>query len=526
LNSAFEALGLSEALVRAVTDLGYTAPTPIQQQAIPAVLAGGDLMAGAQTGTGKTAAFVLPILQRLTATPRTAQHGRAPRVLILAPTRELAAQVEESVRDYGKHVSQVRCAVIFGGVSINPQIDALKRGVDIVVATPGRLLDHVGQKTVDLSKVEVLVLDEADRMLDMGFLPDMKRVFAQLPKQRQTLLFSATFSEEIRALAGTLLHNPASVQVTPRNSTVEAVDQKAISVERTKKSELLAHLIKDNQWFQVLVFTRTKHGANRLADYLVKHGVTALAIHGNKSQNARTRALADFKRGTLQALVATDIAARGLDIEQLPHVVNFDLPNVPEDYVHRIGRTGRAGATGEAISLVSRDEEVLLRDIERLIRRPVPRIGVPGFQPSAAGAGYDVEQREPRAPRAARKTGPRPDARKPNAPRQGGARSAAHKPAKQPSSAARPAHGPRVQAPAQPGTRPHGAGHAPATAARGHADTAHRGGTAPAGKRPGSPAPAAAPRSHAAHGRPARTQESLVRTNIPAFLQPPHRRGR
>ena len=528
MNSAFEALGLSEALVRAVTDLGYTVPTPIQQQAIPAVLAGGDLMAGAQTGTGKTAAFVLPILQRLAAAPAAATQGkRAPRVLILAPTRELAAQVEESVRDYGKHVAQVRCAVIFGGVSINPQIDALKRGVDIVVATPGRLLDHVGQRTVDLSKVEVLVLDEADRMLDMGFLPDMKRVFAQLPKQRQTLLFSATFSEEIRTLANTLLHKPTSVQATPRNSTVEAVDQKAISVERTKKSELLAHLIKDNQWFQVLVFTRTKHGANRLADYLVKHGVTALAIHGNKSQNARTRALADFKRGTLQALVATDIAARGLDIEQLPHVVNFDLPNVPEDYVHRIGRTGRAGATGEAISLVSRDEEVLLRDIERLIKRPVPRISVPGFQPSAAAAGYDVEQREPRAPRAARKTGPRPDARKPNVPRQGEPRSAARKSSKQPSSPARPAHGPRVQAPAQPGARPHGASHASGAATRGHSGAAHRGETATAGKRPGAPAPAAASRGHAeAHGRPARAQEPLVRTNIPAFLQPPHRRGR
>ena len=355
MNSSFEALGLSEALVRAVTDLGYTQPTPIQLQAIPPVLAGSDLMAGAQTGTGKTAAFVLPILQRLGTTPR--EH-RAPRVLILAPTRELAAQVEESVRDYGKHVN-AKCAVIFGGVSIRPQFDALKRGVDIVVATPGRLLDHVGQKTIDLSKIEVLVLDEADRMLDMGFLPDMKRVFAQLPKQRQTLLFSATFSDEIRTLAATLMRNPVSVQATPRNSTVEAVDQKAISIERTRKSELLAHLIKDNQWFQVLVFTRTKHGANRLAEYLGKHGVTALAIHGNKSQNARTRALADFKKGDLQALVATDIAARGLDIEQLPHVVNFDLPNVPEDYVHRIGRTGRAGATGEAISLVSRDEEAL-----------------------------------------------------------------------------------------------------------------------------------------------------------------------
>ncbi len=436
MNSSFEALGLSEALVRAVTDLGYTQPTPIQLQAIPPVLAGSDLMAGAQTGTGKTAAFVLPILQRL---GKAAREHRAPRVLILAPTRELAAQVEQSVREYGKH-AHAKCAVIFGGVSIRPQFDALKRGVDIVVATPGRLLDHVGQKTIDLSKVEVLVLDEADRMLDMGFLPDMKRVFAQLPKQRQTLLFSATFSDDIRTLAATLLRNPVSVQATPRNSTVEAVDQKAISIERSRKSELLAHLIKDNQWFQVLVFSRTKHGANRLAEYLNKHGVSALAIHGNKSQNARTRALADFKRGELQVLVATDIAARGLDIEQLPHVVNFDLPNVPEDYVHRIGRTGRAGATGEAISLVSREEESLLRDIERLIKRPIARITVPNYQPSnAPGAAHDPDQRAPRAPHGARKTShPRPSPR--NAPRRDA-----------PTRGAPARSGTRVNPPAQPG---------------------------------------------------------------------------
>jgi ATP-dependent RNA helicase RhlE len=507
LNSSFEALGLSEALVRAVTDLGYTQPTPIQVQAIPPVLAGSDLMAGAQTGTGKTAAFVLPILQRLGATaPSSSRESRAPRVLILAPTRELAAQVEESVRDYGKHV-HARCAVIFGGVSIRPQFDALKRGVDIVVATPGRLLDHVGQKTIDLSKIEVLVLDEADRMLDMGFLPDMKRVFAQLPKQRQTLLFSATFSDEIRTLAATLMRNPVSVQATPRNSTVEAVDQKAISVERTRKSELLAHLIKDNQWFQVLVFTRTKHGANRLAEYLGKHGVTALAIHGNKSQNARTRALADFKRGDLQALVATDIAARGLDIEQLPHVVNFDLPNVSEDYVHRIGRTGRAGATGEAISLVSREEEALLRDIERLIKRPIPRMTVPSYQPSA-GAAHDPDHRPARTAQ---------PSRRPAAPK---------RPASQPQREARgrpqPGSGGRVKSPAQPGpaakSRPGSSADARRTAAGGERNTA------PAQPR-STPRPAAPRGGHrGSEGRDA--GESLVRTNIPGFLQPTSRRGR
>ncbi len=382
LNSSFEALGLSEALVRAVSELGYTTPTAIQQQAIPAVLSGGDLLAGAQTGTGKTAGFVLPILQGLATRPALAGKSRKPvRVLILTPTRELAAQVGESVRDYGKH-SKASAAIIYGGVSINPQITALKRGVDIVVATPGRLLDHVGQRTVDLSQVEVLVLDEADRMLDMGFLPDMKRVFALLPKTRQTLLFSATFSDEIRALAASLLRNPAMVQVAARNSTVDATTQKVVLVDRGRKSELLAHMITTNNWFQLLIFTRTKHGANRLAEFLNKHGVTALAIHGNKSQGARTRALSEFKSGALQALVATDIAARGLDIEQLPHVINFDLPHVPEDYVHRIGRTGRAGATGEAISLVCADDKPLLTDIERVIRRQVPREIVAGFEPN------------------------------------------------------------------------------------------------------------------------------------------------
>ncbi len=374
---SFASLGLTDALVRAVADVGYTEPTPIQKQAIPAVLEGGDLLAGAQTGTGKTAGFVLPILQRLSQSPA---HGkRAIRVLILAPTRELAAQVEESVRTYGKYVD-VKSATIFGGVSINPQIAALKEGVDIVVATPGRLLDHHGQRTIDLSKVEVLVLDEADRMLDMGFIHDIKRVLKILPPRRQNLLFSATFSDEIRDLANGLLNNPQHLQATPRNTTVEAIVQRALVVDAKRKPELLIHLIKEHNWFQVLVFTRTKHGANKLAAQLVKYEVTALPIHGNKSQNARTRALAEFKSGKLQVLVATDIAARGIDIDELPHVVNFDLPNVPEDYVHRIGRTGRAGATGEALSLVAPDEMGLLRDIERLIKRALPREVVPGFE--------------------------------------------------------------------------------------------------------------------------------------------------
>jgi ATP-dependent RNA helicase RhlE len=385
---SFASLGLSDALVRAVTDVGYTTPTPIQLQAIPAVLAGRDLLAGAQTGTGKTAGFVLPILHRLAAEP-TAPRRRI-RVLILTPTRELAAQVEESVRVYGRHVTP-KSTVIFGGVNINPQIDALRRGVDIVVATPGRLLDHHGQRTIDLSSVDTLVLDEADRMLDMGFMPDIKRILAILPKKRQNLLFSATFSDEIRALATGLLRDPLAIQATPRNSTVEAVAQKVLPVEAKRKSELLAHLIKSGSWYQVLVFTRTKHGANRLAAQLEKNGIGALPIHGNKSQNARTRALAAFKSGELQVLVATDIAARGLDIEQLPHVVNFDLPNVPEDYVHRIGRTGRAGATGEAISLVSRDEQPFLRDIERLIRRQLPREVVPGFEAGSVPSTTFVE---------------------------------------------------------------------------------------------------------------------------------------
>jgi ATP-dependent RNA helicase RhlE len=378
---SFAELGLAEELVRAVRDLGYEVPTPIQRQAIPAVLAGGDLLAGAQTGTGKTAGFTLPILHRL-----AANHHHAPgtkpviRALILTPTRELAAQVEESVRNYGKYL-KLKSMIMFGGVGINPQIDQLRRGVDIVVATPGRLLDHLQQKTIDLSHVEILVLDEADRMLDMGFIRDIRRVLEVLPRVRQNLLFSATFSDEIKQLADDLLDSPAMIEVARRNTTAELVTQKIHPVDRDKKRELLTHLIKEHNWFQVLVFTRTKHGANRLAEQLGKDGISAMAIHGNKSQSARTRALAEFKDTSLQVLVATDIAARGIDIDQLEHVVNYDLPNVPEDYVHRIGRTGRAGATGEAVSLVCVDEHQLLADIEKLIKRALPKEIVPGFEP-------------------------------------------------------------------------------------------------------------------------------------------------
>ena len=380
----FTDLGLAEPLVRAVREHGYETPTPIQTQAIPAVLKGGDLLAGAQTGTGKTAGFVLPMLQRLMAQPhkKDARGRIAIRALILTPTRELAAQVEESVRTYGKHVP-LTSMVMFGGVGMQPQIDKLRRGVDILVATPGRLLDHHGQRTLDLSHVEIFVLDEADRMLDMGFIHDIKKVLAVLPQKKQSLLFSATFSDEIKALADRLLNAPALIEVSRRNSTVELISQKLHPVAREKKKELLAHLIKQGDWHQVLVFTRMKHGANRLADYLNDNGIGAMAIHGNKSQTARTKALAEFKTGKLPVLVATDIAARGIDIDQLPHVVNFELPNVPEDYVHRIGRTGRAGAQGEAVSLVCLDEELFLRDIERLIKRSIPREPVPGFEAPA-----------------------------------------------------------------------------------------------------------------------------------------------
>ena len=392
---SFTSLGLADEIVRAITDHGYTIPTPIQSQAIPAVLAGGDLLAGAQTGTGKTAGFTLPILHRLATNagaPVNASAQRPIRALILTPTRELAAQVEESVRTYGKYL-KLTSTVIFGGVGINPQIKLLKHGVDILVATPGRLLDHMGQGTVNLSQVEILVLDEADRMLDMGFIRDIKKVLAVLPKKRQNLLFSATFSEEIKALADGLLNKPAMIEVARRNSTVEVIAQKIHPVDRDRKHPMLTHLIKTKQWTQVLVFTRTKHGANKLVEQLGKDGITGLAIHGNKSQSARTRALAEFKDGTLQVLVATDIAARGIDIDQLPHVVNYDLPNIPEDYVHRIGRTGRAGATGEAVSLVCVDEHEMLRDIERLIKRELPRETIAGFEPDPLARAQPIQKR-------------------------------------------------------------------------------------------------------------------------------------
>jgi ATP-dependent RNA helicase RhlE len=378
---SFSTLGLSNEIIRAVTERGYTTPTPIQMQAIPAVLLGGDLLAGAQTGTGKTASFTLPLLHRLSSekSVKSTSHGFSPiRALILTPTRELAAQVEESVREYGKYL-QLNSMVMFGGVSINPQKRLLKSGVDILVSTPGRLLDHVQQGTVNLSHIEILVLDEADRMLDMGFIRDIRRILSLLPKQRQNLLFFATFSDKIKALAAGLLNRPTMIEVARRNVTADTVAQKVYKVDRDKKRHLLAHLIRQDNWYQVLVFTRTKYGADRLVKQLIENRIQALAIHGNKSQSARTHALAKFKNGSLQVLVATDIAARGLDISELPHVVNFDLPNVPEDYVHRIGRTGRAGASGEAISLVSVDEYPLLADIEKLIEQRLPLGVVAGF---------------------------------------------------------------------------------------------------------------------------------------------------
>ena len=394
---SFSSLGLSDAIVRAVTEQGYTAPTPIQSQAIPTVLNGGDLLAGAQTGTGKTAGFTLPILHRLSndtigAAQKNKTSPRVIRALVLTPTRELAAQVEESVRLYGTYTN-LNSAVIFGGVGINPQIKLLKHGVDILVATPGRLLDHAGQGTVDLSKVEILILDEADRMLDMGFIHDIRKVLALLPAKRQNLLFSATFSEEIKTLADRLLNNPQMIEVARRNSTVEVIAQKIHPVDRDKKHPLLSHLIKANNWTQVLVFTRTKHGANKLVEQLGKDSIGAMAIHGNKSQSARTKALAEFKDGSLQVLVATDIAARGIDIDQLPHVVNYDLPNIPEDYVHRIGRTGRAGATGEAVSLVCVDEHQMLKDIEKLIKQTLPREVIEGFEPDMNAKPQPIQLR-------------------------------------------------------------------------------------------------------------------------------------
>jgi ATP-dependent RNA helicase RhlE len=442
---AFSTFGLAEEILRAVTERGYTEPTPVQVQAIPAVLSGQDLLAGAQTGTGKTAGFVLPLLQLLSrreAMPPAGGRARAPvRALILTPTRELAAQVEESVRAYGKYV-KLSSMVMFGGVNINPQIERLRGRVDILVATPGRLLDHVQQRTLDLSRVEILVLDEADRMLDMGFIRDIKRILALLPKRRQNLLFSATFSAEIKALADSLLNRPAMIEVAFRTATADLIAQKVVRVDRARKRELLSHLIKEHRWFQVLVFMRTKHGANKLAEQLGKDGIAALAIHGNKSQGARTRALAEFKDGSLQVLVATDIAARGLDIVDLPHVVNFELPNVPEDYVHRIGRTGRAGAAGEAISLVCVDEDRYLADIEKLTKRPIPVQVIRGFEPDPRIKAEPILMGGQRGPRGTADAGHGRPAARP-----------APRPARQPGHRAAPRGHAAAAGPRSPGTR-------------------------------------------------------------------------
>ena len=391
----FAKLGLEAELLRAIAAQGYTCPTPIQTQAIPVVLESRDVLAGAQTGTGKTAAFALPMLQLLHQRARpNGGKSKAPRALILTPTRELAAQIGESFRTYGANLA-LRSSVIFGGVGIQPQKDALRRGIDILVATPGRLLDHVGQGTVDLSAIEILVLDEADRMLDMGFIHDIRKILARLPKQRQNLLFSATYTDDIKRLADGLLNRPALIEVARRTIAAESVTQHVYRVDKEAKRDLLIHLINDGQWQQVLVFARTKHGANRLSEQLNRAGIDSSAIHGNKSQTARTRALAGFKDGKVRVLVATDIAARGLDIELLPHVVNYEIPNVPEDYVHRIGRTGRAGETGAAVSFAGRDESKMLQDIQRLLKRELPVLPLPEFErnapPVALNSGRDPQ---------------------------------------------------------------------------------------------------------------------------------------
>lgn len=394
---SFSQLGLSAELLRAVSEQGYEQPTPVQKQAIPVVLNGKDLLAGAQTGTGKTAGFTLPMLQLLNETPVAPGAKRMVRALVLTPTRELAAQVQESVMTYGKYLP-LRSTVVFGGVGITPQIERLRRGVDILVATPGRLLDLVSQRVLDLSQVQILVLDEADRMLDMGFIHDVRRIIKLLPHKRQNLLFSATFSDEIRELSGHILHAPVEIEVARRNATVDLINQVVYVVEKERKRELLSYLVGSGRWKQVLVFVRTKHGADRLARQLEHDGIDTGVLHGNKSQGARTLALANFKNGKIAVLVATDIAARGLDIDQLPHVVNFELPNVPEDYVHRIGRTGRAGASGEALSLVCQEEIKLLAAIERLVKKDIPRIVVPGFETK-----FSLDTRNPNLPRNARR---------------------------------------------------------------------------------------------------------------------------
>ncbi len=410
----FTDLGLRAEILRAIADQGYDTPTPIQAQAIPVVLAGRDLMAAAQTGTGKTAGFTLPLLQLLSAQEGLSLKRFKPRALVLVPTRELAVQVFDSVKTYGKHL-KLKSTAIFGGVGMGPQIHTLRAGVDIIVATPGRLLDHINQRNVDLSGIEILVLDEADRMLDMGFIRDIRKILALLPKSKQSLLFSATFSDEIRGLATGLMRDPASVEVARRNAPAEAVAQCVYHVDRERKRDLLIKLIDDHGWHQVLVFTRTKHGADALAERLAKAGIKAAALHGNKSQGQRQRALDDFKRLKTTVLVATDIAARGIDIDELPHVVNYELPNVAEDYVHRIGRTGRAGSSGEATSLVCVDEHKLLRDIERLLKKEIEKRNVEGFEPDPRIKAEPIQK-----PRTGGRGAPRSDAgRKPQRAPQG-----------------------------------------------------------------------------------------------------------
>jgi len=413
---SFDSLGLAPALLRALADYGYTQATPIQAAAIPPALEGHDLLAAAQTGTGKTAAFALPLLQKLSTSGQT--MTRRPRALVLTPTRELAAQVHENLRDYGKHM-QVSATTIFGGVSMGPQINALRRGVDVVIATPGRLMDHMQQRTLDLSGVETLILDEADRMLDMGFLPALKRILAALPKKRQTLLFSATFAPAIKTLAMEFMHNPREISVSTPNTVATLVSHQVHPVDASKKRDLLLHLLSVDSRRQTLVFSRTKHGADKLVTFLNASGLRTAAIHGNKSQNARTRALSDFKSGRVTVLVATDIAARGIDIEQLPIVINFDLPMVAEDYVHRIGRTGRAGSEGLAVSLVSHDESGLLRDIRKLLSQDIALNNVPGYEPSAplrldAGAPRPVQRPQQRAPQRQPRQGKTSTSARPN----------------------------------------------------------------------------------------------------------------
>ncbi|PZO43934.1 MAG: ATP-dependent RNA helicase RhlE [Leptolyngbya sp.] len=412
----FEQLGLEAGLLRAVSDQGYTEPTPIQQKAIPAILQGQDILASAQTGTGKTAGFTLPLLQRLAENKTSGK--RIPRALVLTPTRELAAQVGESVITYGKHMP-FKIAMVYGGVSFGGQARQLRQGIDILIATPGRLLDHVSQGTVDLSAVEILVLDECDRMLDMGFIHDIRKIMGRLPDERQTLMFSATFSKPIQQLAHTLLKSPVQIDVAPRNITADRVEQVVHPVDRHRKRELLSHIIGFHNWQQVLVFTRTKHGANRLAEQLAKDGLKTAAIHGNKTQAARARALKDFKQGRVRVLVATDVASRGIDIDQLPYVVNFELPNVPEDYVHRIGRTGRAGNEGRAISLISDDEMPLLVSIERMLKQPLTQDVVAGYEPSFSSDTSAVKSAA--APGKPRRQRPRRSGGSTSAPRRSGA---------------------------------------------------------------------------------------------------------